>query len=150
MNADGSGQRNVSNDPGGADLAPNFAVVTPRARRRRARPRRPPVCTRTQRSFRAAPFGTNGDDPGLNGNANAIGLRLRGQRPVHGWNGNDLIDGGPGNDTMYGDGGSDTIYARAGVIPDSDRLDGGLSSDVGFYDPGRDWCALDIVCRTPA
>jgi dipeptidyl aminopeptidase/acylaminoacyl peptidase len=151
MDADGSGQRDVSNRAATAEVAPNFGPATTRTLAAVTRP------GLAATAFPCALIGTTGNDNGIDhpilygdGNANRICGRS-GNDIIYGRGGNDLIDAGPGNDTMYGGYGNDTIYARAGVGPEKDVLWGGYGSDIGYYDPGYDVCHSDVeYCRTTA
>jgi TolB protein len=131
MNADGSGQRDVSNSPTTADVAPNFAPLPPRA------PAAAAHLTVPAGNFPCGPPGPGDNNP----NRLCGGT---GNDTIHGWGGNDLIDGGPGNDSMFGDDGNDTIYARAGIGPDKDVVWGGKGTDVAFILPGADTWKSDV------
>jgi Ca2+-binding RTX toxin-like protein len=112
MNADGSGQIRLTNEPA-ADLAPDWQPD--------------PTCTIRGTGEPDALVGTDGND---------VICALAGDDVVNAGLGNDLVFGGQGNDTINGDDGSDLLIGEAG----NDTLDGGSGFDALDGEQGIDTC----------
>ena len=126
MNADGSGQRQVTR--GGASTAPAWQPLPPP----------PSFCDLWGTAGNDVLVGGARDDRlcGLAGHDTLIGLG--GQDLLQGGEGRDWIAGGPGLDLLQGDSGIDRLDARDGS---GDLVYGGGDGDLAFVDPGR----VDLV-----
>jgi Ca2+-binding RTX toxin-like protein len=113
MNADGSGQARLTNDPA-VDLAPDWQPL--------------PICTIT---------GASGSDPTLLGTSGDDVICARGgDDVVLAGLGNDLVLGGPGSDAIGGEDGNDLVVGEGG----NDTLDGGAGLDLLDGEQGIDTC----------
>jgi Tol biopolymer transport system component len=113
MNADGTGQARLTNDPA-VDLSPDWQPL--------------PACTVS---------GTGGADPALLGtDGNDVICARGGDDVVLGGLGHDLVLGGPGADSIGGEDGNDLLVGEGG----NDVLDGGPGLDLLDGGQGIDTC----------
>jgi TolB protein len=153
MNADGSGQRNLTNSIAGADLAPHWSANVP-FNAAVSEARRGESSLQLARSaaggFFCTKVGTRRGEV-LNGTGGIdVICGLGGRDTIRGLGGGDVLSGGTGNDRLVGGPGGDEIFARVGFGRETDVVSGGAGAgDVAWVDRGLDKVKRDVEVRRP-
>jgi TolB protein len=147
MNADGTGQHDLTNSTAGADLDPHWSANVPFA----AAALRP---ERQERSggggFFCTKVGT-GRGETLNGTGGIdVICGLGGRDTIRGLGGGDVLAGGTGNDRLLGGRGGDELFGMVGFGRERDVLSGGAgATDMAWIDRGLDVVKRDVEVRRP-
>lgn len=150
MNADGSGQRDLTNSVAGADVAPEWGGNVPLSGGARLAAAPASGHGASAGGFFCTKVGTKRGEPLTGTKGIDVICGLGGRDTIRGLGGADVLSGGTGNDRLLGGPGGDELFARVGFGREHDKVSGGAgAADLAWVDRGMDVVKRDVEVRRP-